>query len=112
MPMAGKRPSAFEEPSGYELRERVRRWVRYFYGLQEPQGVSRKEFAQSLGFSAATISNVLNGIANPGIDMLTRLHFRLGADLRQMIREEPAASTGDPQPDRLPSTETKVRTKK
>lgn len=78
-------------PTSDELRERIRRWVKHYWRKAEAKGVNRQEFAESLYLSPPTISNVLNDMEKPGLDTLAAIHFQLGADLREVLREEPPA---------------------
>lgn len=120
MGMPSGRPPAFGEPSVFELRVRVRKWVQYYWSLREPKGVMRKEYAAELGFSAATISNVLNEEEVPGFDMFAALHFRLGLNPRDLLREDPPPYTlsphrrrrRGPRRARRDAGQTKVRTEK
>lgn len=89
--MAAKRT-----PTEAELRERIRAWVKYYWRKAEAKGVNRQEFADSIDLSPATISNVLNDKEVPGLDTLVRLHYHLGADLREMIREDPSEAAKRP----------------
>jgi transcriptional regulator with XRE-family HTH domain len=110
--MAGKRPAAFEEPSEYELKLRIARWAQYYLRIRTEKGVSQREFADTLGVSEVTVSNIKSGKDKGGLKTLYRLHFRLGADLREMVREDPPVFTSEPQPNGLPSTQTNVRSKR
>ncbi len=85
------RMPAPEELTFKQLRERVRRWVIYFYERTAEGGGDRKDYAEGLGFKPATISNLLNENELPGLLCFYRLHFRLGADPLRMLREEPPA---------------------
>ena len=76
------------EPNAVELRSRIRRWLRYFW-LES--GLQQKEIAEAMGFSKATISDLLSEKTTPGLDCLVRMHYRLGADLRRVVREDPPA---------------------
>lgn len=86
------------EPSYLELRERLREWVKFYWRKAEERGVTRTGFAQALGLSPPTVSNVLNDNELPGFHFYSRLHFRLGADVREMMREDPPARTEPPLP--------------
>src|SRR3954463_7120528 len=110
--MAGRRPAAFAEPSGQELKLRIAKWAQYYLRLRTEKGVSQREFADTLGVSEVTVSNIRSGKDKGGLKILYRLHFRLGADLREMVREDPPMFTSEPQPDGLPSTQTNVRSKR
>lgn len=87
--------AARAQPSSAELRERLRRWMKHYWRKAEAKGLNRQEFAQSVGLSPATISNVLNDVEKPSIDSLAALHFGLGADLREMLREDPPEPESD-----------------
>lgn len=93
--IAKGRLMARRPPTDGELRERIRRWVKHYWRLAEAKDVNRQEFAESLDLSPPTISNILNNQEVPGLDTLVRLHFYLGADLREMIREDPPRSESD-----------------
>lgn len=72
-------------PSEEELRERLRRWLRY---LVDKPNSNQKALADALGMSQAHVSNLYNGKADPGLDFLVRLHFGTGAGW-EVVREDP-----------------------
>jgi biotin operon repressor len=94
-----KRTFAATEPTDLEVRERLRRWLVYFFTLAERRGATQKEFAEALGLSSVTISKARRGLEAPGLDMFVRMHFRLGADAREMMREDPPLLTANPHPE-------------
>src|SRR5436305_6915141 len=110
--MASRRLGVFSEPTERELKLRIAKWAQYYLHLRQEKGLSQREFADILGVSEVTVSNIKSGKDKGGLKTLFRLHYRLGADLREMVREDPPALTGDPQPNGIPSTETKVRAKR
>ena len=75
-----------DEPNDRELRDRIRRWVRHYI---RHNGWSQREFAQAMSLSEATVSNLVYNKEEPGLDTLVRMHFRLGADLTQLVRIDP-----------------------
>lgn len=118
--MPSGRPPAYGEPTDRELRVRIRKWVQYYWSLREPRGAMRKDYAEELGLSPATISNVLNEVEDPSIDMFAALHFRLGLNPRDLLREDPPPFTisphrprpRGPRKARRDTGQTKVRTGK
>lgn len=74
------------EPTDVELRSRIRAWMRYY---RAHYGWSQRELAQALSLSEPTISNLIRNLEDPGLDCFVRMHFRLGADLGQMVRRNP-----------------------
>jgi transcriptional regulator with XRE-family HTH domain len=118
--MPSGRPPAYGEPTDDELRIRLRKWVQYYWTLRDAKGAMKKDYAEELGLSAVTISNVLNEVTPPGLDMLAALHFRLGLHPRDLLREDPPPFTFSPHKKRprgprkarRDTGQTKVRTEK
>jgi transcriptional regulator with XRE-family HTH domain len=79
-------PMRHDEPNDVEVRARLRAWLRYYRDLY---GWSQRELAQALTLSEATISNLLRNLEDPGLTCLVKMHFRLGADVPQMLRSDP-----------------------
>lgn len=118
--MANRRSPVYEEPNDLELRVRIRKWVQYFFSLREPKGILRKDYAEELGLEPPTVSNLLNDVEWPGLDTFAALHYRLGGDPREMLREDPPPYTLSSHPRRIRALQeaqqdagqTKVRTRK
>lgn len=111
-PVMGRRLAFPNEPTDLELRIRIRKWVKHFYRPREARGVLRKEYAEELGMKPATMSNLLNEKEFPGLDTLAALHYRLGADCRELLREDPPVFTSEPPPANTLPTQTRVRGRK
>lgn len=81
------------EPTGLELRQRIARWLRYYW---IESGLSKTELGEIMDLTKVTVGNVINEKEMPGLDTLVKMHFRLGADLRRVVRDDPPEV--DPQP--------------
>lgn len=102
-----RRPTFFLMPDGSEpdfdeLRERIRKWVQHYWLRCEAGGTDRKGFAEFLGFSPATISNLVNGRERPGLLCLSRIHFRFNRDASEMMRFDPPRDKAHLTPLQLP----------
>lgn len=67
-----------------EIRERLRAWVRHFVAQYGQRGL-----AEALGVSEVTISTALSKTTGPGLKCLLAMHYNLGMDLRQLVRDDP-----------------------
>lgn len=70
-------------------RPRLVAWLRWH---QRRLGVNRKELAQLLGCSPATVSNLLNEITPPGLDTLVRMSRALHFPVEQLLERDPPAA--------------------
>lgn len=72
-----------------ELQERIRRWFQHYLRVYLAGGGDQVGFAQALGVSKPTVSDLKNERVFPGLWMFALLHLRLGAALQEMLHFEP-----------------------
>lgn len=70
------------------VRPRLVAWLRWH---MKRLGINRKELAQLLGTSKPTVSNLLNGVVEPGLDTLVRMKRGLDFPVEQMLERDPPA---------------------
>ncbi len=90
-----------------ELRSRLSAWLRYYATLYEHHYGTQTAFADALGISTATLSNVLNGRRYPGIDVAVALHRAVHVPLDLLVDTDPpeqAAVYAPAPPPRPPPT--------
>lgn len=73
-----------------ETRERIRAWLKSYKDSRE---WTNERLADELGLSEPTVTNILNGKRGAGLDVLIKMHRRLGRSADDILDAWPP---GDP----------------
>lgn len=86
-----------------EVRQHIRAWL-WHYKESRTQGITNAQLGTLMGYPEATVTNLLNGKRNGGLDTLARMRKRLHMDINEVVDLYPKG--WDPE---NPRTGSKVR---
>ena len=74
-----------------ELRDRLRAWVRWAVERYSDRWPSVSALARHVGTSGPGLSQIIAGKRTAGLDIIVKLHRKLGLDVNEMIDLDPPA---------------------
>lgn len=78
-----------------QARERIRGWLRYY---KTARGWTNERLADELGVAEPTVTNVLNGQRSGGLDLVIKMHRKLGRSMDDFIDVDPPSVPGESAP--------------
>jgi transcriptional regulator with XRE-family HTH domain len=72
-------------------RERIAAWLRYY---KHARGWTNERLADELGVAEPTVTNVMNAMRSAGLDLVIKMHRKLGRSMDDFVDSDPPSTAG------------------